>query len=343
MSYRERWAGFDDRRAGITAVAASLPDARMTTDDLQRRIEESSSVTFPDMLFTRLSGIVERRVATPSEQASTLAVAAARELFASSEVSPGDIDLLLFSSASRDVAEPATAHIVQHELGTSAHAFDIANACNSFLNGIDTARAFVLPGRAQRALVVTGETPTRVMRMQVGGLDQVRTSLAGYTFGDGGAAVLVEPVASGGIQHVVTATASEYWEVGGIAGGGSRYPRSEEHTYFHGNGSELREVFERFGQDALDRLRKETGYDWDDYDRILVHQVTMSYLDRFAEFTGAPREKMVVTLPELGNLASATLGVQLARINTELASGSRVLFVGLGAGASIMMMVWEKS
>jgi 3-oxoacyl-(acyl-carrier-protein) synthase III len=334
---------WDERRAGITAVAASLPEARMTTADLQRRIEESSQVTFPANVFARLSGIRERRVATPEEQASTLAVTAARELLRTSGVDPQDIDLLLFSSASRDVTEPATAHIVQHELGTSAHAFDIANACNSFLNGIDTARAFVLAGRARRVLVVTGETPTRVMRLKVGGLDQVRDSLAGYTFGDGGAAVLVEPVTTGGIQHVVTATASEYWEVGGIAGGGSRHPRSEEHTYFHGNGSELREVFERFGQDALDRLRKETGYDWDDYDRILVHQVTLSYLDRFAEFTGAPKEKMVVTLPELGNLASATLGVQLARINADLRTGQRVLFVGLGAGASIMMMVWEKS
>jgi acyl-CoA:acyl-CoA alkyltransferase len=51
----------------------------------------------------------------------------------------------------------------------------------------------------------------------------------------------------------------------------------------------------------------------------------------------------VVTVPELGNIASASIGVQLERVYGELATGDRVLFVGLGGGISIMTMIWEKS
>src|SRR5690606_5348514 len=125
-----------------------------------------------------------RRVAGDGEYASTLGVLAARQALAQAGLEPSDIDLLLFASASRDMVEPATAHIVQAELGSRAHALDLTNACNSFLNGIDTARSFILAGRARRALVVTGETPTRSMRWKLSSLAQARSSLAGYTFGD---------------------------------------------------------------------------------------------------------------------------------------------------------------
>ncbi len=76
---------------------------------------------------------------------------------------------------------------------------------------------------------------------------------------------------------------------------------------------------------------------------MLVHQVTLPYLDRFIEVTGVPREKLEITVTELGNLASATLGVQLARVDPTLRSGDRVLFIGLGGGISLMTIVWEKS
>ncbi|SCL25290.1 3-oxoacyl-[acyl-carrier-protein] synthase-3 [Micromonospora pallida] len=330
-------------RVGITAVGASLPDQVVPTAELQRRIAEASDLSLPDGLLARMTGIGSRRVAADDEYASTLAVRAARQALAAAGREPAEVDLLLFASATRDVAEPATAHIVQAELGGHAHALDVTNACNSFLNGIDLARSSILAGRARRALVVTGETPTRAMRTRISDLAQARRAFAGYTFGDAGAAVLVEPVERGGILDVDTETWSEHWTVGGIPGGGSRHPRGDEHTYFTGDGGTLRDVFEKIGPDILHRVRHRTGLDWADYARILVHQVTVPYLDRFVEVTGVPKDKLEVTVAELGNLASATLGVQLARVAPGLRPGERVLFIGLGGGVSLMTLVWEKS
>ncbi|MFD8147489.1 3-oxoacyl-ACP synthase III family protein [Streptomyces sp. NPDC059708] len=330
-------------RIGITAVASLLPEDRLSSDDLQREVARRSGIALPGRLLTQATGIVSRRVAPEGVYASTLAEGAARRALAAASLDPLDVDLLVFASASRDLVEPATAHIVQARLGSRAHAVDVTNACNSFVNGIDLARSMILAGRARRALVVTGETPSRAVRKDPADFAEFRGAFAGYTFGDAGAAVVLEAVGRGGILHVDCETRSEHWEVGGIPGGGSRHPRGDAYTYFRGDGHELRGVFEKTGTAVIERTLHRTGMDWDGFAKVLVHQVTVPYLERFAELTGVPADKLVVTVPELGNVASASIGVQLDRIFGELEPGERVLFVGLGGGISIMTMVWEKS
>ncbi|WP_082557114.1 3-oxoacyl-ACP synthase III family protein [Modestobacter sp. Leaf380] len=331
-----------DRPAvGIVAAAEALPEAVVSTAELQQQIADASGLALRPGTLQTATGIRSRRIARDDEYASTLAVRAGRAALA--QAGPGDVDLLLFASATRDVVEPATAHIVQAGLGTRAHCLDVTNACTSFVNGIDLAAAMISAGRARRALVVTGETPTRSMRRQVSGPAQLRESVAGFTFGDGGAAVVLEPVARGGILHVDAEAHSEHWEVGGIPGGGSRHPRGDEHTWFTGSGTQLRQVFEAVGPAILQRTLAATGLGWDDVARVLVHQVTGPYLQRFLEVSGVPADKLEPIVGELGNLASAGLGVQLARVFPQLAPGEKVLLVGLGGGISLTTMVWEKS
>lgn len=330
-------------RVGITGIGVDLPSAVVTSSQVQDRVARCCGLTLPAHLLDRLTGIATRRMAADDEYASTLALRAARHALATAGLVPFDIDLLLYASATRDVAEPATAHIVQAALGSRAHALDVTNACNSFLNGIDLARSAILAGRARRALVVTGETPTRAIRWRVSDREQLLAASAGYTFGDAGAAVVVEPVHRGGILDIDAETHSQHWTVGGILGGGSRHPRGDDYTYFQGDGRALKTAFEKIGPDILARVAARTGLEMADYAKVLVHQVTVPYLERFLDVTGVPPEKLEVTVTELGNLASATLGVQLARIAPSLAPGDRVLFVGLGGGVSVMTMVWEKA
>lgn len=329
-------------RVGITAVASVLADSVLSTDALQARVEATSHLTFPANIVRDITGITERRMATELEYPSTFAAQAGALALKRAGLTADDVDLLVFASASQDITEPATAHIVQVALGTTAHCFDVKNACNSFINGIDVARSLMLAGRARTALVVTGETPTRSLKWDVKDFDEAMLSLAGYTFGDAGAAVVLQAVPTGGILDIDTETHSEFWEVGGIWGGGSRHPRSIEHTYFSGDGSALRGVFEKVGNEIFTRLW-ERGFGWDDFSRVLVHQVTVPYIERFCAVTGAPADKIEITVDLLGNLASASLPLQLDHIFADLAPGEKVLLVGLGGGISLMTMVWEKA
>jgi acyl-CoA:acyl-CoA alkyltransferase len=328
---------------GITGTGSYLPTEIVSSADLQREITRSSGLKLPDGLIRLVTGIDRRRVADASQDSSTLAIAAGQRALATAGLDATDIDLLVFASASRDMIEPATAHIVQEALGTSAHAFDLTNACNSFINGIDVARSMIMASRARRALVVTGETPTRAMRRNPKDIKQFRDSFAGYTFGDAGAAVVLEQVTSGGITYIDSLTHSEYWDIGGLAGGGSRHPRGDEYTYFQADSGRLRKIFEQVGPQVIKSMLADTGMDWPDFRYVLAHQVTLPYVHRLSEITAVPMDKLVVTIPELGNVASATLGIQLDRVYSRLEPGDRVFFIGLGAGISFATMVLEKS
>lgn len=331
-------------RVGITAAAHVLPPTVLTTDDVQARIERASGFGLPAGLLERITGIRSRHVVVEGEQwASSLAIDAGRAALERAGRDPAEVDLLLFGSATRDFVEPATAHVVQHALGTNAHCLDVTNACNSFINGLDLARAMIETGRARTALVVTGETPSLSIRWQVESLRGAVEHFAGYTFGDAGAACVVEPVASGGLGRTETETHSQHWDVGGIFGGGSRHPRDEDLLYFSGAGHELRRVFEKIGPAIVDSTLAHAGLAMDDLAAVLVHQVAVPYLDRFCEVTGTPPHLVDRTVDVVGNIASATLPLQLSRQWERLAPGDQVLLLGLGGGVSVMSMMWQKA
>lgn len=331
-------------RVGITAAAHVVPPTVLTTDDLQARIETASGFALPDGLLERLTGIRERHVVVEGEQwSSSLAIDAARLALARAGRDPEEVDLLLFASASRDFVEPATSHVVNHALGMRAHCLDVTNACNSFVNGLDLARSMIETGRARTALVVTGEAPSLSMRLDVQDVQDAARHFAGYTFGDAGAACVVEPVDRGGFGRTETETHSEHWEVGGLFGGGTRYPRDPAKDYFTGAGRELKRVFEKIGPAIVDSTLAHAGLDFEDLAAVFVHQVTAPYVDRFCEVTGTPRDLLDVTIATHGNIASATIPLQLSRQWDRLQPGDTCLLLGLGGGVSVMSTLWTKS
>lgn len=338
-----RQSGEDGSRIGITAASAYLPDAVVSSAALEDRIAAAShGLAIPRGMIERVTGIRTRRFAAADQQASDLAVAAAECLFAEADVDRSTIDVLIFASASQDILEPATAHIVQHKLGTRAHVFDVTNACNSFVNGIDVAASMVRAGRAHRALVVSGELPSRAIRLEVESLNQLRAGFAGYTFGDSGTAVLVEPVEHGGLLHIRMEAHSQHWGIGGIFGGGTWKTRDYDWSYFHGDGEELRMAFEEIGATPLHAFLAEAAMTIEDFTWILCHQVTDAYLRRFVDVCELPEKRVVRTIAEYGNLASCTLGFQLASVYDDLAPGERVLIIGMGGGISTAALALER-
>ncbi|HEY8480638.1 MAG TPA: ketoacyl-ACP synthase III [Spirillospora sp.] len=334
-------------RARITAVAAHLPERTVTSAEVEERIAAESA---PDggyrphpTIVERLTGIRARHVMRDDEQASDLAVAASRDVLARRGLRAAGIDLLIFGSASQDLIEPATAHIVAAKLGASCPVFDVKNACNSFLNALQTAEALIRTGQHERVLVCTGESPSRAIRWKVRDRAQFVDAFAGYTLSDGGAAALVEAAPDGGIFYRDFAAVSGAWRIGTLPAGGSMHPRDPDAAYFSGDGRRLKDAFLAGGPEIFMTALEKTGLTWEDFAVVAVHQVTLPYLEVLRSVLGIPADRLVVTLPDHGNVASASLPLQLATALDEgrCGPGDRVALVGLAGGISFGVLFAE--
>ncbi|MGI8336130.1 3-oxoacyl-ACP synthase III family protein [Actinomadura scrupuli] len=331
-------------RTRITAVAAYLPEKTLTSAEIEQRvIAESGGYVPPSSIFGRMTGIGRRHEMRDDQQASDLAVAAAAKLLANQGMTAGDLDLLIFASASQDLVEPATSHIVAAKLGATCAVFDVKNACNSFVNAMQVTEAMIGMGQYRRVLICSGENPSRATRWKIKDRAQFVDSFAGYTLSDGGAAMLLEAAESGGIFYRDFSAESTAWNIATVPGGGSMRPHDPDGYYFHGDGRKLKDVFLGVGPGLyLDALAK-TGLSWDDFAVVCVHQVTMPYLEMMRGMLGIPPEKLVVTVREHGNVASASLPLQLATALEEgrCGPGDRIALVGLAGGISLGVVFAE--
>jgi 3-oxoacyl-[acyl-carrier-protein] synthase-3 len=143
-----------------------------------------------------------------------------------------------------------------------------------------------------------------------------------------------------GIHELDVVAASRFWNLCTLPTGGSMHPRDLEKTYFEGDGAKLRDAFIEVGPDVLIDMFRRTRTTFDDYDVVLFHQVSAQLLDVFQQVSGVPDEKVVCTVDLLGNVASATLPIQLERAmeSGRARPGDNVLWIGVGAGISTVVM-----
>ncbi len=327
--------------ARIAGIGVYLPERTRTTKQTEFDLREGNpGLKLATGLIGRLTGVERVHLRPDGWQTSDLAVAAAELALAESA---GPIDLLIFASASQDLIEPATSHIVAAKLGLECPVMDVKNACNSVLNAMQVAEALIAAGQYRRVLIASGEEPSLAVRWSLADHEQFIRSFPGYTMSDGGAAVILEKTddpATGILDSSFIAVSSK-WEVGTLSIGGSMNPRDASLSYFDMDGSALQQAFLELGpQPVLDLLEKNC-LTWDDFDLVAIHQVALPYLPPIFERLGVAADKSVITIAEHGNLASVTLPLQLslAREQGLVAPGSLVLLIGLAGGISLGLMV----
>ena len=111
-----------------------------------------------DEWITTRTGIKQRRMAAEGEFTSSMAVAAARKALAQAELEPADLDLIVVATITPDMPFPATACLVQQELGAAkAAAFDLEAACSGFIYALEVGRAFIASGVYQNVLIIGAE------------------------------------------------------------------------------------------------------------------------------------------------------------------------------------------
>ena len=95
-----------------------------------------------------------------------------------------EIDLIVLATATPDQTFPATATIVQDNLGCNGCvAFDVAAVCSGFLYALSVAESMIRAGSAKNAIVIGAETFSRILDWE----DRTTCVL----FGDGAGAIVL--------------------------------------------------------------------------------------------------------------------------------------------------------
>ena len=278
------------------------------------------------------TGIRERHIAASGEACSDLAVQAGRRALAAAGLAASDLDLILVATCTGDYPLPATACLVQHQLGaTKAAACDLSAACCGFVYALSVADAYVRTG--MRHVLVIG---SEVMSAITDWSDRNTCIL----FGDGaGAAVVSASEGERGILSTHLRSDGSLCELITVPAGGSRTPLSEqvvaERTHFiKMKGNETFKVAVR----TLEEIARETlaanHLQVEDLDLYVPHQANMRILKAVMERLGLPLEKGMLNLEQYGNTSAASIPIALdeAVRAGRVRDGSLVMLGAFGAG-----------
>lgn len=335
----------------ISSVGVFLPTSTRSTDETEATLrQQNPELALPWGLISRITGVERVHLRPKGWQTSDLAVAAARDALLSDDQ---PIELLIFASASQDLIEPATSHIVAAKLGLSCPVMDVKNACNSVLNALQVADALIRTGQYGRVLVVSGEQPSHAVRWKLENKEQFLRSFPGYTMSDGGAAMVLErtvisaeedsnePPLSAHLLGGHFVADSRHWQIGTLGTGGSMDPHARNGSYFDMDGAALREAFLELGPEPVAKGLRNLGLKLDQLNFIAIHQVAAPMLAPVMATLGLSTTRCLDTVSSHGNLASVTLPLQLklALDSGQVGPGSLVGLVGLAGGISLGLMV----
>jgi 3-oxoacyl-[acyl-carrier-protein] synthase III len=314
-------------RAAITAVAAYVPDRVLTNAELSQRLDTSD-----DWIVTR-TGIRERRIGAPGETTSMMGAHAVRRLMAARGLRPEDIDAIIVATVTPDMLFPATACLIQDQLGlTRAWGFDLSAACSGFLYAMTAGAQLVASGVHQRVVVVGAD----LMSSIIDPLDRTTAVL----FGDGAGAALLEGAEPDyGILDF-------YHRVDGsgrddllMPAGGSLLPPSiatvtARQHFLKQNGRAVFKFAVTTMVDCVQMILRRNGLTPSDLAMVIPHQANQRILDATAERLGLPHERVASVLSRYGNTTGATLPLALDDVikDGRIERGDLVVFTAVGAG-----------
>jgi len=316
-----------DRRIKIVGAGFYVPDKVLTNAELEKMVDTS------DEWITTRSGIKERRISSPDQASSDMAIAAARRALDDAGITKDDIDLIVVATATPDTIFPSTACWVQRGLEADhIPAFDVSAACSGFLYGMIVCESLILSGNCSRVLLIAAEVLTKSTNWE----DRTTCVL----FGDGGAAVVLEESRdeSGMLAH--------YWKADGNLGdlllqpaGGSRHPISQEiidrkNHYITMKGNEVfKHAVKRMGE-AATKVVKKAGLTKDDIAYLIPHQANIRIIQATGRRLNLPQEKVFVNIHKYGNSSCVTIPTGLCELKESglLKPGDIVVMVAFGAG-----------
>ncbi|GAP41919.1 3-oxoacyl-(acyl-carrier-protein) synthase III [Lentimicrobium saccharophilum] len=313
-------------RAAITGVGGYVPDYILTNDELSRMVDTSD-----EWIMTRI-GIKERRILKgEGKGTSDMGAEAVKELLRKTNTKPEEVDMLICGVVTPDMLFPATANIIADKTDIrNAFGYDMNAGCSSFLYALTAASKFVESGSHKKVIVV--------------GADKM-SSIVDYTdratcpiFGDGAAAVMLEPVAE---DYGVMDAMLQSDGVGRIhlhqkAGGSVKPPTHQtidarEHYIYQEGQAVFKWAVSKMADVSVDMMKKH-GITSETLNWLVPHQANMRIIEATAQRMGIKREQVMINIQRYGNTTSATLPLCLWEWENQLRRGDNIILAAFGAG-----------
>ncbi len=313
--------------AHITGWGMAVPDHVMTNHDIAEMVD-----TNHDWIVSR-TGIHERRIADEKESTASLATKAAFRALDRTDLKPNELDLVIVATATPEHLFPATACLVQDNIGAiNAGAFDLSAACSGFIYGVSLASQSIQSGAIKSALVIGSETLSRFINWNDRGTC--------ILFGDGAGAFVIEASEEpGGYLASVMRSDGSGGSLLEIPAGGSQLPASAEtvhnldHT-IHMNGREVFRFATRVMAGATRDVSERAGIKVEELDMIVPHQANQRIIQAAARGLDLPMERFVMNLDRYGNTSSASIPIAACEAIEagKITPGDKIVLVGFGAG-----------
>jgi 3-oxoacyl-[acyl-carrier-protein] synthase III len=310
----------------IVATGSYVPECVVTNHDLHARLG------FDHDWIVQRTGIRERRHAPPEMATSDMAVRAARQCLERAGAAPSDVDLVLVGTFTPDMSFPATACLVQDQLGIRAPAVDLQAACAGFMYALVIGAQFIGTGNSKLALIIGADCNSRILNPK----DQGTYPL----FGDGAGAVLL--AAGAPDQGLVSYTLGSDGSGGDLLCrkmGGSRLPfcsdlLDEGAQYMQMDGRSVFKWAVRLLDESISAVLQEANLAAGDIDLVVLHQANVRIIYAATDVLGIDRKKVFLNLDRYGNTSAGSVPLALDEAHQQgrIRRGDHILVSGFGAG-----------
>ena len=294
----------------VDGVCAALP---RTSEDNLARCTELYGNAAKAANVVKATGILRRRIAAAGTTSLDLCVAAAEALMKEATVSAADIGGVVFVTFTPAEAMPCDACQAQARLGLGNDivAFDVGLACSGYAYGLYLAGTLAR-ATGRKILLLDGDVQTARVKK------------------DDGATVPV--LADAGTATIVSPGGADTWEFAflskGEDGAALRLPVGGTISM---DGFAVYRFVAMDVQSFIKGFLAETGRAADSFDAFVPHQANVFMIQQLAKSLGFASDQLLVSADEVGNSASATVPVTIARCAK---GGQRLLVSGFGGGLS---------
>ena len=312
--------------AAITGVGAYLPDYILDNIELSHMVDTSD-----EWIMSRI-GIKTRHILKGEGLGTSyMGERAVNDLLEKTGTDPMDIDVVICATVTPDMFFPSTANLIAHKSGMKkAFGFDLSAACSGFIFALNTASKLIEAGPYKKIVVVGADKMSSI-------IDYTDRSTCPI-FGDGAAAVLLEPTTDGtGVLAAILHSDASGAQHLHMKAGGSAYPPTHDTVdkgwhYVYQEGQPVFKAAVSNMADTSVEIMERNHLTADDIRYLVPHQANLRIIDATAHRMGLPAEKCMINIDKFGNTTAATIPLCLWDYESRLRKGDNLILSAFGGG-----------